>query len=59
MGHAKACNCFSKICKAKIEFLTNTRMTINFEKKKKKSSVYSQENTFVGVFFDKVAGFQA
>ena len=26
---------------------------------KKKSSVYSQENTFVGAFFDKVAGFQA
>ena len=35
VGHAKTCNCFSKICKAKIEFFTNIRMTRNSEKKNK------------------------
>ena len=28
VGHAKTCNCFSKICKAKIEFFTNIRQEI-------------------------------
>ena len=34
VDHAKACNCFSKIFKAKIEFFTNIRMTRNTEKKR-------------------------
>ena len=34
VGHAKTSNCFPKICKAKIEFFTNIRMT-NSEKKNK------------------------
>ena len=33
----KTCNCFSKICKAKIEFFTNIRMTRNSEKKNKQT----------------------
>ena len=35
VGHAKSCNCFSKIYKVQIEFFTNIRMTRNSEKKNK------------------------
>ena len=35
VGHTKTCTCFSKICKAKIEFSKNIRMTRNSEKKNK------------------------
>ena len=37
VGHTKTFNCFSKICKAKIEFFSNIRMARNSEKKTNKS----------------------
>ena len=37
VGHAKTCSCFSKFCKAKIEFFRNIWMTRNSEKKTSKS----------------------
>ena len=35
VDHAKTCNCFSKICKAKVGFFTNIQMARNSEKKNK------------------------
>ena len=38
-------NCFSKICKAKIEFFTNIQMTRNAEKKNKQILWYNSSET--------------